>query len=85
MGGSSPAIAFLFTGQGSQYVGMGQQLYQTQPTFKATVDHCSDLLQVYLGWDIKEVIFGKEEIDYPPNPPLVRGEGNREQEKILII
>ena len=75
--GSSPAIAFLFTGQGSQYVGMGQQLYQTQPTFKATVDHCSDLLQVYLGWDIKEVIFGKEEIDYPPQPPLSKGGGQQ--------
>ncbi|WP_053088364.1 type I polyketide synthase, partial [Crocosphaera watsonii] len=67
-GGSSPPIAFLFTGQGSQYVGMGQQLYQTQPTFKTTVDHCCDILQSYLGWDLKEVIFSEQ------------GTGNGEQE-----
>ncbi|ACB52427.1 probable polyketide synthase [Crocosphaera subtropica ATCC 51142] len=58
-GGSLP-IAFLFTGQGSQYMGMGQQLYQTQTTFKATVDHCCDILQSYLGWDLREILFVTE-------------------------
>nr|VFK60339.1 MAG: 8-amino-7-oxononanoate synthase [Candidatus Kentron sp. UNK]VFK69214.1 MAG: 8-amino-7-oxononanoate synthase [Candidatus Kentron sp. UNK] len=40
-----PRIAFLFTGQGSQYVGMGQQLYETQPLFRETLDRCDAILR----------------------------------------
>ncbi|OKH17705.1 beta-ketoacyl synthase [Hydrococcus rivularis NIES-593] len=50
-------IAFLFTGQGSQYVGMGSQLYQTQPTFRATLDRCAEILQPYLEKPLLEVLY----------------------------
>ncbi len=36
---SKPRIAFVFTGQGSQYVGMGKELYETQPIFRASIDN----------------------------------------------
>src|SRR5262245_41975077 len=39
-GGRSAEVAFLFTGQGAQYVGMGRQLYETQPTFRQTLERC---------------------------------------------
>ena len=56
----TPKIAFLFTGQGSQYIEMGRELYETQPLFKQTLEQCDRLLQPLLEKSILDVIYPED-------------------------
>lgn len=50
-------VVFMFSGQGSQYVNMGCQLYEVEPSFKKHVDHCSEILKPHLGIDIRNIVY----------------------------
>ncbi len=62
-GTRQPRIAFLFTGQGAQYVGMARQLYNTQPTFRATLDKCDQILRPHLSRPLLSMLFTENDSD----------------------
>jgi amino acid adenylation domain-containing protein/non-ribosomal peptide synthase protein (TIGR01720 family) len=53
-----PGVAFLFTGQGSQYPGMGHQLYLREPVFRETIERCNEILAGKLETQLVQVLYG---------------------------
>jgi acyl transferase domain-containing protein len=53
-------VAFMFTGQGSQYVNMGLGLYRAEPVFQAAVDSCVEVLRGPVGFDLREVLYPRQ-------------------------
>ncbi|HEX8118911.1 MAG TPA: acyltransferase domain-containing protein, partial [Pyrinomonadaceae bacterium] len=49
--GQRPKVAFIFPGQGSQWLGMGRGLFESEPVFRAKVEECASAMQPHLdGW-----------------------------------
>jgi acyl transferase domain-containing protein/acyl-CoA synthetase (AMP-forming)/AMP-acid ligase II len=56
-----PEVVFLFTGQGSHYPGMAQQLYRTSPIVREVLDQCDALLRAHLEEPLLEVLYGSKQ------------------------
>ncbi len=54
-------VAFAYTGQGSQWVGMGQELYEREPVARAVLDRCEAVLLRERGTSLLDVMFGRSE------------------------
>jgi len=50
-------VVFMFSGQGSQYVDMGRDIYQKEPVFRREIDRCFDILESIMGQDIKPFLY----------------------------
>ena len=52
-------VAFVYTGQGSQWVGMGKTLYESEPVARAVLDRCEAVFREERGASLLDVMFGR--------------------------
>lgn len=45
-------VAFVFAGQGSQWIGMGQELMAQEPVFRETLEACEEAMQPFVDWSL---------------------------------
>ena len=53
-------LAFQFSGQGTQFVGMGRNLYESEPVYRDIIDECAEAAQGLLKVDLRAVMFAEE-------------------------
>lgn len=56
-GSVKSTVAFVFSGQGSQYINMGSELYSKEPLFKKTIDFCFELARKYSKHNLKNILY----------------------------
>lgn len=54
-------VAFLFPGQGSQFSGMGAQLYAASPAYRSHVDECAARFEPLIGMDLRSLLRAPED------------------------
>ena len=68
----STELSFLFSGQGSQYVGMAKDLYQNYQIVRNTLDKANEICKSFADFDLLEIIFGSSNLSQEENSQRLR-------------
>ncbi|MCQ9130066.1 type I polyketide synthase, partial [Streptomyces hilarionis] len=56
-GDAGTGVVFVFPGQGSQWVGMGRELWDVSPVFGESMVACERALSPFVDWSLRDVVF----------------------------
>jgi acyl transferase domain-containing protein/surfactin synthase thioesterase subunit/acyl carrier protein len=54
-------IVLIFPGQGSQWLGMGRELFDQEPVFRQSIEDCDKAFRAYTDWSLKDQLFASAE------------------------
>jgi myxalamid-type polyketide synthase MxaD len=60
LGDQRRKLVFVFSGQGSQWVGMGRELLEQEPAFREAMERCDRAIRKYTGWSVLEELAADE-------------------------
>lgn len=55
--GKDIRLVFMFPGQGAQYIDMGLDLYRHEPLFRQEIEHCFEILEPTIDYDLKKILY----------------------------
>jgi acyl transferase domain-containing protein len=70
-------LVFSFPGAGAQHAGMGQDLYETEPVFRAAIEECLEYARPDLGSDLRPLL-------YPARDPAAREAASKRLEAVSL-
>ena len=70
--------AYVFPGQGSQFIGMGKDLYDAYSNARIWFEHANDIL----GFNLTDIMFKADERDAACDLPAQRGEGQGDGRRV---
>lgn len=65
-------VVFVFPGQGSHWLGMGQQLLAEEPVFRQTIEEVDAAVRRVAGWSVLKILSAGEAIDRYEEPSIVQ-------------
>ncbi|MFC8274223.1 SDR family NAD(P)-dependent oxidoreductase [Streptomyces sp. NPDC057271] len=63
--GPPPSVAFLLPGLGEQRPGMGRELYEREPVFRAAIDRCAEGFRPHLDLDLRTLLHPADALGSP--------------------
>lgn len=70
--GGAPRLAFVFSGMGPQWWGMGRQLRASEPVFRSALERCDAALRPHSGWSLLEELSAGEATSRVAAPELAQ-------------